>query len=78
MFQSSPYKERQNNRTKKVNEINTRMDCELFEYVNITRNNLVVHMFFNQSRTFKNEFNKSYYKDDYDEDQITINKTDSD
>jgi hypothetical protein len=61
-----------------VNEINTRMDCELFEYVNITRNNLIVHMFFNESKTFKNEFNMSYYKDDYDEDQITINRTDSD
>jgi len=43
------------------------MDCELFDYINITRDNLVVHMPFDESKTFKNEFDKSYYKDDYDD-----------
>ena len=60
-----------------MNEINKRMDCELFDYVNITRDNLVVHMSFNESKTFKNEFNKSYYTEDYKEDLVIINRTDS-
>lgn len=60
-----------------MNEINTRMDCELFDYINITRDNLVVHMSFNESKTFKNEFNKSYYTEDYEEDLVIINRTDS-
>lgn len=53
------------------------MDCELFDYINITRDNLVVHMSFNESKTFKNEFNKSYYTEDYEEDLVIINRTDS-
>ena len=53
------------------------MDCELFDYINITRDNLVVHMSFNGTETFKNEFNKSYYTEDYKEDLVIINRTDS-
>ena len=41
------------------------MKCEIFSYVNITRDNLVVHLSFDDSESFKNRFGQSYYKDDF-------------
>jgi len=77
LFTSSPYQERQNKRNKQVNQMNFKMECDVFEYVNITRDNLKVHLHFDETKPFKNEFNYSYYKDDFDISKMIINRTDA-
>lgn len=44
LFTSSPYQERQNQRNKQVNQMNFKMECHMYEFVNITRDNLRVHL----------------------------------
>ena len=57
MLSSSPYQEIQDKRNKQVNQINQEMNCEVFQYVNITRDNVVVHFLFNDSESFRNKHN---------------------
>lgn len=49
----------------------------MYEFVNITRDNLRVHLKFDDSEAFKSQFNKSYYKDDFSTDKLYINRTDA-
>ena len=52
MFSSSPYKERLDNKTKEVNEINFKMSCTVFLHNNISRDNLIAYYSFDDSEGF--------------------------
>ena len=55
------------------------MNCSVFSYMNHTRDNLVVHLYFNDSNgeSFKNLFEQSYYTSDYNSTSLVINRTDA-
>jgi hypothetical protein len=58
-----------------VNQLDFAMDCAIFVYDNSTRNNLVVHYQLNDATAMRNE--NSYYKDDFSETNLVVNRTDS-